>query len=42
MLHMACGNNGKAKIKNKRIKERSEIVFYPVKIYQNLLMKKVF
>lgn len=25
MLHMACGNNGKAKIKTKRI-ERSEIV----------------
>jgi len=26
MLHMACGNNGKAKIKTKRIEERSEIV----------------
>jgi hypothetical protein len=26
MLHMACGNNGKAKIKIKRIEERSEIV----------------
>ena len=26
MLYMACGNNGKAKIKIKRIKEMSEIV----------------
>ena len=26
MLHMACGNNGKTKIKIKRIKEGSEIV----------------
>jgi hypothetical protein len=27
MLRVACGNNGKAKIKIKRIKERSEIVW---------------